>query len=66
MWNYIRVCVRPVAKLCMTLCNPVDCSLPGSSVHGTFQTIILEWVPILNPPPSSLPIPSLWVVQMTL
>ena len=28
------------------LCNPVDCSLPGSSVHGIFQTRILEWVAI--------------------
>jgi len=46
MGNYMRMCVCPVAKLCLTLCNPMDCSLPGSSVHGTFQTIILEWVVI--------------------
>ena len=46
MGNYMRVCVCPVAKLCLTLCNPVGCSLPGSSVHGTFQTRILEWVVI--------------------
>ena len=26
-----------VAQLCLTLCNPMDCSLPGSSVHGIFQ-----------------------------
>ena len=25
------------------LCDPVDCSLPGSSVHGLFQAIVLEW-----------------------
>ena len=36
-----------VAKLCPTLCNCMDCSLPGSSVHGIFQAIILEWVAIL-------------------
>ena len=35
-----------VAKSCRTLCNPMDCSLPGSSVHGIFQTRILEWVAI--------------------
>ena len=29
---------------CPTLCNPMDCSLPGSSVHGTLQARILEWV----------------------
>ena len=30
----------------LTLCNPLGCSLPGSSVQGTFQTRILEWVAI--------------------
>ena len=33
-----------VAQLCPTLCHPMDCSLPGSSVHGIFQAKILEWV----------------------
>ena len=35
-------CVR--AQSCLTLCNSMDCSLPGSSVHGIFQARILEWV----------------------
>ena len=35
-----------VAKSCPTLCDPIDCSLPGSSIHGIFQTRILEWVAI--------------------
>ena len=35
-----------VAHLCLTLCNPLDCNLPGSSVHGIFQTGILEEVAI--------------------
>ena len=35
-----------VAQSCLTLCNPLDCSLPGSSVHGIFQARILEWVAI--------------------
>ena len=29
---------------CLTLCDPMDCSLPGSSVHGILQARILEWV----------------------
>ena len=31
---------------CPTLCNPMDCSPPGSSVHGILQARILQWVPI--------------------
>ena len=35
-----------VAQSCPTLCNPMGCSLPGSSIHGIFQARILEWVAI--------------------
>ena len=28
---------------CPTLCDPMDCSLPGSSIHGIFQARVLEW-----------------------
>ncbi|CAI9170699.1 unnamed protein product [Rangifer tarandus platyrhynchus] len=35
-----------VAQSCPTLCNPMDCSLPGSSVHRIFQARVLEWVAI--------------------
>ena len=35
-----------VAQLCPTVCDPMDFSLPGSSVHGTLQAGILEWVAI--------------------
>ena len=35
-----------VAQLCPTLCDPMDYSLPGSSIHGTFQARVLEWVAI--------------------
>ena len=35
-----------VAQSCPTLCNPMDCGLPGSSVHGILQARILEWVAI--------------------
>ena len=37
-------CMR--AQLCPNLCDSMDGSLPGSSVHGDFQAIILEWVAI--------------------
>ena len=42
-----------VAQLCLTLCSPMDCSPPGSSVHGILQARILEWVAI--PFPGDLP-----------
>ena len=35
-----------VAQSCLTLSDPTDCSLPGSSVHGIFQARVLEWVAI--------------------
>ena len=44
-----------VAQLCPTLCDPVDCSLPGSSVHGILQARVLEWVAISFSRGSSLP-----------
>ena len=34
---------KKVAQSCPTLSDPMDCSLPGSSVHGIFQAIVLEW-----------------------
>ena len=39
-------CCYLVTKSCPTLCDPRDCSLPGSSVHGIFQARLLEWVAI--------------------
>ena len=44
-----------IAQLCPTLCDPVDCSLPGSSVNGIFQARVLEWVAIAFPRGSSPP-----------
>ena len=38
--------VCEVSQLCPTLCDPMDCSLPGSSIHGIFQARILEQVAI--------------------
>ena len=34
------------AQSCLTLCDPMDCSLPQPSVHGIFQARILEWIAI--------------------
>ena len=44
--NRMYVCVCSVTQLCLTLCDPVDCSPPASSVHGILQARILEWVAI--------------------
>ena len=40
------MCACSVTQSCPTLCDPIDCSLPGSSVHGISQAGILEWVAI--------------------
>ena len=43
----IYICMRAKSlQSCPTLYNPMDCSLPGSSVHGILQARILEWVAI--------------------
>ena len=39
-------CMCSAAQSSLTLCNPMDCSLPGFSVHEIFQARILEWVAI--------------------
>ena len=44
-----------IAQSCLTLCNPIDCILLGSSVRGIFQARILEWVAILFSRGSSWP-----------
>ena len=43
VWNSI---VCEVTQSCPTLCDPMDCSLPGSLVRGIFQARVLEWVAI--------------------
>ena len=47
VFGLYHACVH--AKLlqsCLTLCNAMDCSLPGSSVHGTLHARIMEWVAV--------------------
>ena len=64
MPNHLQLCGSPMTKdflvhtcvcvhaqslqSCLTLCDPVNCSLPGSSVHVTLQARILEWVAVLQ------------------
>ena len=43
-WKKVKVkSESEVAQSCLTLCNPVDCSPPGSSIHGILQARVLEW-----------------------
>ena len=51
------------AQLCLTLCNPMAYSPPGSSVHGIFQARVLEWVAV--PPPGDLPDPETELESLT-
>ena len=46
IYIYIMVCVH---AQCLTLCDPMDCSPPGSSIHGISQARILEWIAISSP-----------------
>ena len=43
LFLFTCVCVK-LLQSCLTLCEPMDCSLPGSSVHGILQARTLEWV----------------------
>ena len=48
-WEVINVYKKvesEIPQLCPTVCDPMDCSLPGSSVHGIFRAKVLEWVAI--------------------
>ena len=63
-----------VAQLCLTLCDPMECSPPGSSTHGILQARILEWVatpfsrdipnPVIEPRSPTLKVKSLSRVQL--
>ena len=55
--HFLRQCMKvksenEVTESCPTLSDPMDCSLPGSSVHGIFQARILEWGAIAWPCPT--------------
>ena len=57
MWKW-------VAQSCPTLCNPMDCRLPGSSIHGISQARVLEWVAISFAWSSSWPRDWTWVSRI--
>ena len=67
-WAYtLKVKVKSkseVAQSCPTLCDPMDCSLPGSSVHGIFQARVLEWGAISFSGGSSRPRDQTWVFHI--
>ena len=46
--TYMQNKVKLVAQSCLTLCDAMDCILPGSSLHGILQARILEWVAIFH------------------
>ena len=43
LWSTWKESESEVAQSCPTLCDPMDCSLPGFSIHGIFQARVLEW-----------------------
>ena len=55
------VCAKSL-QLCLTLCDPMDCILPGFSVHWILQAGIPEWLPF--PPPGDLPDPGIEHVSL--
>ena len=53
------------AQSCLALCDPMDCSPPGSYLHGILQARILEWVAIHSSSGSSQPMYQTWVSSIT-
>ena len=53
-----------VAQSCPTLCDPMDCSLPGFSIHGILQVRVLEWVAISFSRASSQPRDQTWASRI--
>ena len=63
--HFLLQCVKvksesETAQSCLTLCNPMDCSPPGSSAHGIFQARVLEWGAIAFSSQASLSITNSW------
>ena len=65
IWIYDKMKVKTeVAQSCLTLCDPMNCSLPGFSVHGIFLATVLEWVAIAFSRGSSRPRDWTWVSRI--
>ena len=60
IYRYVCMCAKSL-QLCLTLCGLMNCSPPGSSVHGILQAGILEWVGMSSPGGSSWPRDRTWV-----
>ena len=58
------LCKSEVAQSCLTFWDPMDCNLPGFSVHGIFQARVLEWVAISFSRGSSWPRDQTWVFHI--
>ena len=63
-WTIKKVKWSEMAQSCPTLCDPMDCSLPGSSVPGILQAGILEWVALSFSRRSSQPRDRTWVSRI--
>ena len=61
LYDVTYVCVLKSFQLCLTLCDLMDCSLPGSSIHKILQASTLEWVAMLYSRGSSRPKDGTWV-----
>jgi len=59
-----QIAESEVAQSCSTLGDPMDCSLPGSSIHGIFQARVLEWVAISFSRGSSRPRDQTWASRI--
>ena len=57
------LCHAKLLQSCPPLCNPMDCSLPASSVHGILQANVLQWVAI--PSPGDFPNPGIKLMSLT-
>ena len=60
--SFSALCVQALSCV-LTLCDPMDCSPSGSSVHGVLQARILEWLPL--PSPGDLPDPEIETVSLS-
>ena len=63
-WLLLGIQWSEVAQSCPTLCNPMDCSLSGSPVHGIFQARVMEWIAISFSRGSSWPRNRTWVSRV--
>ena len=64
IFSYVCACAKSL-QLCSTLCDPMDCNLPGSSVRGVLQARMLEWGAMPSSRGSSRPRYRTWVSSIS-